>query len=84
MEKVNLKVRKWGNSFGVVLPKRVVDTQQLDEGTEITITIEPQNKMTVADVMKLGEQLGLDKKLKNVNTQKALDEIDNEFWPEED
>lgn len=36
---VKTKVKCWGNSLGVVLPKAVVDAEELKEGEEVEITI---------------------------------------------
>ncbi|MFH1290555.1 MAG: AbrB/MazE/SpoVT family DNA-binding domain-containing protein [Nanoarchaeota archaeon] len=84
MEKTKVRVKKWGNSFGVVLPKALIEKQKLKEGVEIEIIVEPRNVTTVGDLMKLGKKLGLNKKLKNIDTQQALDEVDKDFWPEDE
>lgn len=83
MEKIKTKVRKWGNSFGIVIPAGVVNKEGIRENSEVSVTIEPEDKMTVGDLMKLSRKLGLSEKLKNINTQKVLDEIDKELWLEE-
>lgn len=84
MEQIKTKVKRWGNSFGVIIPSDIVTRQNLKEGSELELTIQPQNKMTVGDLMKLSQKLGLAKKLKGLDTQKALDETDKELWPEEE
>ncbi len=33
------KVRCWGNSLGVILPKALVDEEELKEGEEVEITV---------------------------------------------
>ena len=33
------KVKCWGNSLGVVLPKALVDEEELKEGEEVEITV---------------------------------------------
>jgi antitoxin component of MazEF toxin-antitoxin module len=33
------KVRCWGNSLGIVLPKALVDEEELKEGEEVEVTI---------------------------------------------
>ncbi len=83
MEQIKTKVKKWGNSFGVIIPIEVVNRDGLKENSEVSVTIEPENRMTVGDLMKLSKKLGLTKKLKGINTQEVLDEIDKELWPEE-
>lgn len=83
MEQINVKVKKWGNSFGVVLPMKVIEKEKLEEGSELTLTLHPKKKTTVADLMKVSEELRLNKKLENVDTKKALREIDKVFWPDD-
>ena len=55
----------------------------IDEGADVTVTIVSQKSATGKDLMKLGRDLGFVKKLKNVNTLKALREVDSVFWPED-
>ena len=78
MEKTIARVKKWGNSFGIVLPKTVIDNQQLKEGTEIEILVQAKNKTKVREVFGI-----LKKELKNIKTQKALRGVDKAFWPGE-
>lgn len=33
------KVRKWGNSMGIVLPKEIVERQQLKQGDEVAVDV---------------------------------------------
>ena len=84
MEQLNLRVRKWGNSFGIVLPRKIVNEEKIREGSEVSISLQTKRKTTVGDVMELSKKLGLNKKLKHIDTQKVLKEIDKELWPEED
>ena len=84
MEQINTKVKRWGNSFGVVLPIKIIEKENLKEGAEITITVQPKKKMTVGDLMKISREQGLDKKLKNTSTAKALREVDKAFWSEDE
>jgi antitoxin component of MazEF toxin-antitoxin module len=73
MEKVNVKVRKWGNSFGVILPKDVVNSQNIKEGLEVEITIQPKNKTKARALFGLLKgKLG--------NTEKLIKEVDKELW----
>jgi len=81
METINTKVRKWGNSFGVVIPISVIQDKGIKENSDVSIIIEPNNRMTVGDLMKLSKKLDLPKKLKDMNTQKILNEVDRELWP---
>ena len=78
MERLTTKVKKWGNSFGVILPKKIVDADKIKEGMEITIVIQPSHKTKVKDVFGI-----LKGKLKK-RTQEILDEVDKELWPEDE
>jgi antitoxin component of MazEF toxin-antitoxin module len=33
------KIKSWGNSLGVILPKALVDAEELKEGEEVEITV---------------------------------------------
>ena len=37
---ITAKARPWGNSLGIVIPKKVVDTLHLHSGEELLITVE--------------------------------------------
>ena len=36
---IKSKVRKWGNSFGAIIPKDLADQENLKEGEEVEISI---------------------------------------------
>jgi antitoxin component of MazEF toxin-antitoxin module len=36
---MTVKIRKWGNSLGVILPKEMVNTQKLKAGQEVSISV---------------------------------------------
>ena len=73
MEKVKTVARKWGNSFGVILPRKIVDNEKIKEGTEMTITIEVNNKMTVGDLMEFTRKHPLPKPKKSY--KELLEEV---------
>ena len=79
MEQINVKVKKWGNSFGIVLPMGIVEKEKLREGKEITVTVRSKDKTKVKDIFGI-----LKRELAGVDTQKALREVNKAFWPEED
>lgn len=81
MEQIKTKVKKWGNSFGVVIPREIVNSKGLKENSDVSVTIEPSNRMTVGDILELAKKFKLKRK---GNTQKIFDEIDKELWPEEE
>jgi antitoxin component of MazEF toxin-antitoxin module len=39
METLECIPRKWGNSLGITLPKEVVETEGISEGTPVIITL---------------------------------------------
>ena len=78
MEQIRTIVRKWGNSFGIVLPKKIVETEKIRDGLEVCITIHPAEKTKVRDIFG-----SLRLKTKKT-TEQVMKEIDEDFWPEED
>ena len=82
MEQINVKAKKWGNSIGIVLPKSIVEKEQIDEGTDLIVNVRTKKRTTVADLMELGRRLDMIKKLQKINTLKALKEVDEAFWSE--
>lgn len=36
---MNIKIKRWGNSLGIVLPKKIVEEQGLEEGEEVIIQV---------------------------------------------
>ena len=81
MEQIRTKVKKWGNSFGLVIPKEIINREGLKEDADVFITIEPKRYTTVGDLMELAKKFKLKRKSKK-STQEIMDEIDREFWPE--
>ncbi len=78
MEQIDVKVKKWGNSFGIVLPMKVIEKENLSEGKEIMITVQSKEKTKVKDVFGM-----LKKELHGIDTLKALKEVDKAFWSKE-
>ena len=76
MEQIKTKIKKWGNSFGVVIPKEVINSKGIRENSDVSITIETEDKMTVGDVLNITGKLNLKRK---GDTQKILEKIDEEF-----
>lgn len=73
MIEVEAKVRKWGRSFGVVIPKEKIKEEGIRENETIKLLIAKKTNV-------LKETFGtfkFDKK-----TQEMLDEIDKESWDE--
>lgn len=74
MEQINTKVRKWGNSFGIILPKQIIDSEKIREGLEINVIVQSKNKTKVKDVFGI-----LKGKLKK-DTRTLMKEVDKELW----
>lgn len=66
METIKTKVRKWGNSFGIVIPSEVLKQMPLNEGEEVVITIKSNND--ISDIFGSLEDWKID-------TQKLKDEL---------
>lgn len=73
MLEVESKVRKWGRSLGVVLPKEKVKEEGIDKDDTITILISKKRNT-------LKETFGTLKLKKS--TDKILRESDEEAWDE--
>jgi len=73
METINTKVRKWGNSFGIVLPKSVVNKQKIKEGIQVEINIRTKDKSKVKDIFGI-------LKGKIGDTEKLMQEVNKELW----
>lgn len=79
MESITTKVRQWGNSLGVVLPKEIVDSKKIKDGSEVIITIEPINRTTVGEVFDFVKKHKLSRPKRS--TQEIMNKLDKEFWP---
>ncbi len=73
MIEAEAKVRKWGRSFGVVIPKEKIREGKIRENETIKILISKRTNV-------LKETFGTFKFRKS--TQEMLDEIDRESWDE--
>ena len=73
MIEVKTKLRRWGNSFGVVVPLNKISNGQIKEGDEIVVLLEKEEKGNV-----LKEMFGTFKFKKS--TDKIMKEVDKELW----
>mgnify|MGYP001601652035 CR=1 FL=1 len=73
MIEVRTKLRRWGNSFGIVVPQRVINNGQIEEGDEIVVLLKKEEKGNV-----LKEMFGTFKFKRP--TSKIMEEIDKELW----
>lgn len=82
MEQIRTKVKKWGNSFGVIIPKEIINRDDLKEDAEVFVTVQSRKYTTVGELMKMAKKFKLTRKSKKT-TQEIMDEIDKELWPED-
>lgn len=78
MEQLRVKAKKWGNSMGLVLPKKVVEKERIIEGMEIDLVIKPRRTMTVRELMDFSYSHPLPKLKKT--TEEIMKEIDFELY----
>ncbi len=71
MIEVRTKLRKWGNSFGVVVPINKVNDAGVKEGEDVTILINKTNKNVISEIF--GSLKGW-----KINAQKFKDEMRKE------
>lgn len=69
------KLKKWGNSFGLIIPKDIVDSEGFKENQEIEIMLVKKNR----NVLK--ETFGTLKFKKT--TEQMMRETDRELYPED-
>ncbi len=80
MKPVIARVKRWGNSLGVILPKHVVEQQDLSEGSEVELMVNKGKVSTVGDVFAFAQSMKLGKSRKS--TEEVMREIDRDFWPD--
>ena len=75
MIQINGKLRKWGNSLGIVVPLSSVKEEGLKEGQNVRVLIKSEEKRNI-----LREMFGSYKTGKS--TEKIKKEIDKELYNE--
>lgn len=73
METTKAMVRKWGNSLGIVLPKEIINKQNIKEGSELEILINLKTKTKAGDIF------GILKGKLTRDTDDLLKEVDKDF-----
>lgn len=73
MIEVKTILRKWGNSFGIVIPQKSASNGQIREGDEVIVLLKKDEKENI-----LKEMFGTLKL--NKSTDKILKEMDKELW----
>ena len=57
---VQVTVRKWGNSFGVTLPKQLVEAEGINEDEKLVIEVNKKRLLKVKDLMGLAQGWQID------------------------
>ena len=73
MQQITTKIRKWGNSCGVIIPKEVLKKEHLRAGKTVTLTLNTNEVTRVKDIFGL-----LKGKLKK-DTQTLMDELNKDL-----
>ncbi len=71
MIEIKTKLRRWGNSFGIVVPQRAIESEKAREGDEVIILLKKEKD----NVLK--EMFGALKEWK-IDAQRAKDELRKE------
>ena len=72
MIEIKTKLRKWGNSFGVLVPQRDIENSDINEGEEVVVLLKKEDKVNV-----LRETFGTHKFKKPV--KQLMKEMDKEL-----
>lgn len=75
MIEIKTKLRKWGNSFGVVVPQNKINQEHIREGEEVKVLLIKEPKKNI-----LRETFGTFKFKKPV--EQMMREIDEELYNE--
>ncbi len=73
MIQINTKLRKWGNSFGIVVPLNKISREHMKEGEEVKVFLAKKKKQNI-----LRETFGTFKFKKS--TAQMMKEIDEELY----
>jgi antitoxin component of MazEF toxin-antitoxin module len=68
---IQTKIRRWGNSFGVVIPARALREKDLEEGTEVIVEIDKKSRLKEI----FGSLRGW-----KIDAQKFKDDLRKEEW----
>jgi antitoxin component of MazEF toxin-antitoxin module len=77
MEQITSRLKKWGNSFAIVVPKQIVQKRKLTEGSEVSVILEPKGTVTVGELMAWAERHPV--KIKKGRND-MLRILDRELW----
>ena len=71
MIEIKTKLRRWGNSFGIVVPQKAVEQSKAQEGDEVTILIQ---------IKKINLRNLLGKHKFSKPTEQLMKEMDEELY----
>ena len=74
---VKSKIKKWGNSFGVIIPKAIMDSEGFKENENVEFLLIKNNKNIIK------ETFGMLKKKDKQTTEELMREIDRDLYPED-
>ncbi len=75
MQSFETKPRKWGNSYGVIIPKEIFENEKLGPNQRIRVTIEPEGRTLGQALWESGAEDISDK-----STDEIMRIIDEELW----
>ncbi|MBS3075663.1 AbrB/MazE/SpoVT family DNA-binding domain-containing protein [Candidatus Pacearchaeota archaeon] len=75
MVKTEVITRKWGNSIGVILPKEIIEKENIKENMRIDILISKNSNV-------LNETFGMLKGKLKKSSQQMKEELKEELYPE--
>ena len=72
MIEIKTKLRKWGNSFGIIVPLKAIEKTKVKEGDEVTVLLKKEKNNV------LREMFGTHKFSKS--TDQLMKEMDEELY----
>ena len=72
MIEIKTKLRKWGNSFGIIVPLKAIEKTKVKEGDEVTVLLKKEKNNV------LREMFGTHKFSKS--TDRLMKEMDEELY----
>ena len=73
MSEAILETKKWGNSIGVILPKEVLEKENIHENEKIFVLVRKQRNV-------VAETFGMAKGKLTIPTQKLKDQMRKELY----
>ena len=76
MEEILTRIKRWGNSYGILLPKNIINNE-LTEDTEVRVTVRPNRRLTVKDLFEFAKKHPIKTKK---TTEEIMREMDYELY----